>query len=129
MRPILIASLLLSPMLITASAVASQPNTDAPAATQGRRISTGITAPAIDSSNIHIPAEAVGRIFTNDAKVVLSLNVDEKGNAQNVRVIKSVNPELDSRVVVAVRQAHFQPAKLDNQVIPIDVNLVFTVKR
>jgi TonB family protein len=129
MRHILIASLLLSPMLVTASAIASQPSTDAPAATQGRRISTGITAPAIDSSNIRIPADALGRIFTNDAQVVLSLNVDEKGNAQNVKVVKSVNPDLDSRVVAAVLQSHFQPAKLDNKAIPVDVNLVFTVKR
>jgi len=129
MRSILVASLLLSPMLIAASAVASQPKTDTPAATQDRRISTGITAPEIDSTNIHIPADALGQTASSDARVVLSLNVDEKGNAQNVRVVKSVNPDLDSRVVAAVRQSHFQPAKLDNKAVPVDVNLIFTVKR
>jgi TonB family protein len=129
MRPVLIASLLLSPMLVSASAVASQPKTDDPAATPVRRISTGIIAPKIDSTNIRIPADAIGQTVANDAQVVLSLNVDEKGNAENVHVVKSANPDLDSRVVAAVSQSHFQPAKLNNKAIPIDVNLIFTVKR
>jgi TonB family protein len=129
MRPVLIACLVLSPVLVSASAVASPPKTDAPAATQVRRISTGITPPKIDSTNISIPSDAIGETVANDAQVVLSLSVDENGNAENVHVVKSANPDLDSRVVAAVSQSHFQPAKLDNKAIPIDVNLIFTVKR
>jgi TonB family protein len=130
MRPILSASLLLSPMLFAASAVASQPKTDAPAATQGVRVSTGITVPAIlDSANIRIPANTLDRTLASEAKVVLALNVDEKGNAQNVRILQSANPDLDARVVAAVRQSHFRPAKLDHQAIPVDLNLIINVQR
>ena len=130
MRSILIASLLLSPMLYTASAVASQPKTDAPSTTQERRVSTGITSPVIlESGKIHISAHALDGTVEREAKVVLALNVDEKGNAQNIQVVQSANPDLDARVVAAVRQSHFRPATLDNQVIPLNVNLVVTVQR
>ena len=129
MRPTLVASLLLSPMLITASAFAIQPKSDVPAATQDRRVSTGITAPKIESTDIQIPADALGPIALEEARVVLALNVDENGNPQNVRVVKSVNSDLDARVVAAVSKAHFRPATLDHQAIPIDVNLIFDVKR
>ena len=130
MRPNLIASLLLSPMLVTASAVASQPKTDAPASAEYHRISTGVAAPAmIDESSFRIPADALGQSVAGDAKVVLSLNVDEKGNAQNVKVVKSVNPSLDARVVAAVLQSHFRPATLNHQPIAVDMDLTVSVKR
>jgi TonB family protein len=128
MRPTSIATLLLSPMLLVASAVASQPNADAPAATPAH-VSTGITAAQMINPNIHIAADTLGHASAEDAQVVLSLNVDEKGNAQNVRVVKSVNPELDSRVVTAVLRSRFRPAKLDNQAIPVDVALTVKVQR
>ena len=129
MRPNLIASLLLSPMLVSASAIASQPKSDAPAPAEYHRISTGIAAPAmIDESSFRIPADVLGQSAGN-AQVVLSLNVDEKGNAQNVRVVKSVNPSLDSRVVAAVMQSHFRPATLNHQPIAIDMDLTVSVKR
>jgi|SRR5271168_3078297 len=129
MRSILAASLLLSPMLYAASAVASQPKTDT-SAPQERRVSTGITAPVIlDSTNLHIPASALDRTIPSESTLVLALNVDEKGNPQNVHVVHSGSPDLDARVVAAVRQSHFRPARLDNQAVATDVNLVVTVQR
>jgi TonB family protein len=129
MRLNLAASLLLSPMLVTASAVASQPKTDAPAPTEYHRISTGVAVPAIIDSTFRLPADALGLTSTGNAKVVLSLNVDEKGNAQHVHVVKSANPELDARVVTAVLQSHFRPATLNHQPIAVDLDLTVSVKR
>jgi TonB family protein len=130
MRSILAASLLLSPMLYTASAVASQPKTDATGTTQERRISTGVTSPeVIGSANLHIPPSALPETESAGAQVVLKLRVTETGSAENIRVVKSATPDLDARVIEGVRQAHFRPATLDNQAIPLDVNLVVNVNR
>jgi TonB family protein len=130
MRSILVATLLLSPMLYTASAVASQPKTDANGAAPERRISTGVIEPeVVGSSSIHIPPSALLRNDASSAEVVLALRVDEKGNAENIRVVKSANPDLDARVIEGVRQSRFRPAKLDNQAIPLDVNMIVQVNR
>jgi TonB family protein len=130
MRSILVASLLLSPMLYTASANASQPTTDAPATTQALRVSSGITVPAVlDSTNIHISSDANDRLSPVDTKVVVNLWVDAQGKPQGVRVVKSIYPDLDARVVAAVRQFHFHPAKLDNQAVAQNVDLVVSVQR
>ena len=130
MRSILVASLLLSPMLYTASAAATSPKTDAPGTTQERPVSTGVTIPVIlDSASIRIPSDAMDERVSGSAKVVLALNVDKSGNAQNVRVVESAGPGLDARVIEAVRQSHFRPAQLDHQAIPLDINLVVEVQR
>jgi outer membrane biosynthesis protein TonB len=126
MRPILVTSLLLSPMLLTASAVARSPKTDASTATPVR-VSTGLVAPKIiDPNDIHISGDALGQA---NAVVELSLNVDEKGNAQNVKVVKSASPELDARVVSQVLQSRFRPGTLNNHAIPVDLDLVIKVNR
>jgi len=130
MRRILIASLLLSPMLVTAPAVASQPRSDADASTQPVRVSTGVVAPQlVYTTAVEFPGGAFDMTIPQDAKVVLSMNVDTKGHAQDIQVIKSVNPDLDQRVVNAVRGFRFRPATLDNQTIPVDLNLTVEVQR
>jgi TonB family protein len=124
MRRILIASLLLSPTLFIAPAVASQPRSDADTSTQPLQVSTGVVAPQlIHSAIVDLPDDSSGRLNTQDTKVVLSLEVDARGKTQNIQVIKSVNPGLEERVVDAVRQFRYRPAKLDNQDIPLDMNL------
>jgi TonB family protein len=129
MRKLLVASLLLSPVLYVASAVAATPKTDASDA-QIRQVSTGITTPAVlDSASIRIPGATLAKTDSNAAKVVLAVNVDAKGNAQNVRVVQSANRELDARVIAAVRQSYFHPAMLDNHAVPVQVDLVVNVKR
>jgi TonB family protein len=130
MRKLFIAGLMLSPMLLTSAAVARSPKSDAAVATQNLRVSTGVTAPAIvNPADIHIAASEADRTLPAGANVVLALNVDEKGVAHNVRVVKSVNPDLDARVIAAVSQSHFRPATLDNQTIAFDLNLIVNVQR
>lgn len=129
MRTALAASLLLSPMLYVASAVAAQPKTDA-ADAQVRPVSVAQTTPAVlPAASIRIPGYSLSRTGSNGEKVVLSMNVDAKGNAQNVRVIQSANPELDARIVAAVRQSYFHPAQVANHAVPVKVDLVVNVQK
>lgn len=127
MRHLLIASLLLSPALFTASAVASQPGTDAAASTD-LRVSTGVTTPkVIHSASIEVlPSEMY---IANETKVQLSFHVDEKGKASDIKVVNPSNPILDQHVVKAISKFRFEPATLDNQPVPIDMNWTVEVEK
>jgi TonB family protein len=126
MRRILVASILLSPLFVTAAAVASTPASDASAPTQVRPLSTGVVpAKVITLTNIQVPATTT---IQNDAQVVLQLNVDEKGKAHDIEIIKSINPELDAPVVAAVRNFRFRAATLDNRAVPVSMNLTVRIQ-
>jgi TonB family protein len=127
MRRILAASILLSPLFFTASAVASTPANDASATTMTRPISTGVVpAQVISSQSVELPSSAN---IPAGAEVVLQLNVGEDGKARDISVVKSVNPELDAPVVAAVRKFRFSPAKLDNQAIEVPLSLTVFVQK
>jgi hypothetical protein len=64
-----------------------------------------------------------------DAQVQLSLTVDEKGQPQNIHVVKSFSPFIDARVIDSVSQFHFRPGTIDNQPVAIDLNLTVNVAR
>jgi TonB family protein len=116
-------------MLFPAAAVASQSASDSSASTPARRLSTGVTLPKIVyTTDVSVPADTFDQITPTEARVVLSLNVDEKGKAQNVQVVNSVNSKLDDHVVEAVRQFRWRPGTLDNQPIPVDLNLIVYVR-
>lgn len=130
MRHNLAASILLSPLLFTAAAVASSPATDVPASTHVRAVSTGVTFPkVISTTDIDIPSNAFNAWSPASAEVVLQLKVDEKGAVQDAQVVKSLNPQLNAPVLAAVRNFRFRPATLDKQAVPIDMNLVIQVQR
>ena len=140
MRRILVASFLLSSVLLGAQSVAKAQSatlvarneatnasgaTDVSTSTQPRRISTGVTGPKLLS-------EPTVNVITADfptedlasQHMVVSFRVDEKGTPVNVRLLKSVNQTVDNKVLEAVRQYRFAPATLDEQAVPMDVNLV-----
>ncbi len=128
MRRIFAASLLLSPMLFTASAGASSA-TDAAVSTQAYRVSTGVTAPVLlKSTSLAIATDAFDAMTPPDAEVGLKVNVDEQGHARDIQVIKTVNADLDARVVRAVSKLRFSPATLDNQAVPLTIGLNVIVK-
>lgn len=134
MRNLFAATLLLSPVLFTASAVASQPKEDAksdvPVNTHVRPVSTGVIAPHIlDASSIRLTPNDISRMALSEGKVVLALNIDESGKVQDVQVVQSLTPEADARIVDQVRKAHFRPATLDNQAVPLSMDLVVVVRR
>lgn len=146
MRRILVSSLFLSTVLLNAHAdtkgqravlearnevasapatAAPQPATDLNSSAQTRRISTGITWPKLISqpnfavSTTDFPTENLAA-----QHVVVNFRVDENGTPQNVHVVQSVNQNVDERVMTAVRSSRYAPAKLDDQIVPVDVNLL-----
>jgi len=127
MRRIIAATLLMSPLFLSAAALASQPLTDAPAST--RPLSTGVVSAQIISAPHIELTPAAEETMPADAEVVLKLNVDEKGLASNVQVLKSPTRYLDGPVADAVRQLRFRPATLDNQAVPSDMTLTVVVKQ
>lgn len=130
MRRIIVASLLLAPSLFPAAVSASQPAEDSSTGNPAPRVSTGVTEPRIlDARTMHLDPYAFDQIVPSEATFVLSLNVDKKGHAQDVQIVKSANRILDERVLDAVRQFRFSPATLDDQPVPVDLTLNVVVKR
>jgi TonB family protein len=129
MRRILASSLLLSSLSLPAAAKASQPVDDASAPTP-IRVSTGVTEPVLlDTATLFLPEGFSIDAIPIDAQVGLTLTVDEKGQPQDIRVVKSLNPFWDARVVDAVRQLRYKPGTLSNQPVPIDMNLTVNIAR
>jgi hypothetical protein len=129
MRRILAASLLLPSLFLPAVAKASTPVDDATAPTPVR-VSTGVIAPVlIGSPVLSLPMGLSYDLVPADAQVQLSLTVDEKGQPQNIHVVKSFSPFIDSRIIDTVSQFHFRPGTIDNQPVAIDLNLTVNVAR
>jgi len=130
MRRILASTLLLATLSIPAVVKASTPVDDASAPTPNVRVSTGVIAPELlEPSQLTIPVDFSEGPIPSDAEVGLSLTVDENGRPQNVKVVRSLNPLWDARVVEAVTKAHFKPGTIDSQPIPIDLNLTVNIAR
>jgi len=126
MRRIIAAGILLSPLFLTATAIASTPASDADALTPARPVSTGVVpAQVVYAAGVEIPLTAS---IPNDAEVVLQLNVGEDGQARDIQVVKSASTNLSAPVVDAVRKFRFRPATLDNQAIEVPMNLTVVVK-
>jgi len=68
--------------------------------------------------------------YTEDAKtakvsgsVLLSLLVDENGNAQEIQVARSLDEGLDQKAIEAVRQWRFSPATENGKPVPFAVKI------
>jgi hypothetical protein len=128
MRRILATSLLLSSLSFAAAANASTPVDDATAPTPTIRVSTGVTDPVlIGSASLILPDDFSVNAIPNDAQVGLSLTVDEKGQPQDIHVVKSYSPFWDARVVDTVQHFHFKPGMLSNEPISVDMNLTINI--
>ena len=104
---------------------AAPASTDAYAGTSTRRISTGVIAPKLISNpKIVVATTDFANEDLSTQKAVISLKVNQEGSTQNVKILQSVNPTVDARVLAAVRDYHFAPATLDGEAVPMDVNLV-----
>ena len=121
-------AILLTSLLVPAAVYASS-SEDAASATPVR-VTTGVVAPAVlNSSNFTVTPDALAGVGLDKPAVVLALKVNEKGFAQNVRVVRSVNPRVDLQVLEAVRDFRFRPATLDQQPVPVDLELTVVVQR
>ncbi|HUB17310.1 MAG TPA: energy transducer TonB [Acidobacteriaceae bacterium] len=129
MYRILVASLL-STFALTAAAATPKPVSEASgaAAPTAVVVSTGVTeAQLLHATAIDIPSDALATI-DNPAKLILRVNLDQTGTPTHVQVVRSINPEVDGRVMKAVQNFRWRPAVLDNQTIPVAVNLVVQVQ-
>jgi TonB family protein len=127
MRRIIAAGILMSPLFLTATAIASTPASDADALTTSRPVSTGVVpAQIVYRPGIVLPLTTS---IPNDAEVVLKLNVGEDGQARDIEVVKSGSTGLNAPVIEAVRKIRFRPATLDKQPIEVPMNLTVTVQR
>jgi TonB family protein len=129
MRRILVATLL-SSLTLTAAAATGKPANDAATSTTDRPISTGVTAPQlVYSTKISIAPSELPEAFSNPARVVLNFNLDKTGSPQNIQVKQPLTQPIDARVVEAVRHFRWSPAVLNNQAVPIEMNLIVQVQR
>ena len=123
MRRTFIASLLLSPLFLSAAALATPPATDDATSTPTRPHSTGVKpAHVLYAQNVAVPTFA---FVPHNAEFVVHLNVDENGKPQDVQIVKSASSDLDAPVADAVRQFLFRPTTLDNQ--PVATHMTLTV--
>ena len=139
MRKILISSLFFSTVLLHAQTatkaqgvVLEARNASAPAAAAADgdtnpqpRISTGVVWPRLISE----PSLSVSStdFFISDVTtqhLVVGFRVDANGNPQNVHVVQSVSPKVDEQVMASIRKARYVPGRLDDQAVPVDVNLI-----
>jgi len=59
---------------------------------------------------------------------MIGLTIDERGQPQNVHVVKSLTPTLDERALEAVKQYRFKPAMKDGRTpvaVPITIEVDF----
>lgn len=128
MRRILASTLMLSSIVFPAAAIASTSADDASAPTPGLRVSTGVIAPIlIDSIDIQLPDGMPKSFVPMTSNVGLAFTVDSNGQAENIKVVKGTNPYWDARVVDAIQKAHFRPGTLDNQPVPVDLNVTVSL--
>ncbi len=130
MRHILTSTVILSSLLLPAAAFASKPADDPAATTPAPRITTGVIGPfLVNSLNLTAPQGPDASFLPADAQVGVSFVVDEKGVPENIQVTKSINPSWDSQVVEAVSKLHYRPARIDDQKIPVDMNLTVVIAK
>jgi len=124
----IIAAIMLSSIALSAAAATSKPANDADS-TSVRPVSTGVTAPhLVYSTRISISSSELPAT-TSSGRVVLRFMLDTTGTPQSIHVVEPLTQSLDARIVDAVRQFRWSPAVLNNQTVPIDMNLVVQVQR
>jgi protein TonB len=87
-----------------------------------RHIGGGVTAPML--------IYKVNPEYTPEAKatkihgpVLVNLIVNEKGEPENVRVVRGIGYGLDQNAVVTVSHYRFKPATEDGKAVPVSVNV------
>jgi TonB family protein len=153
MRKVIVATLLLTPMLLHAQANSpaqpqtsgttlqsklDQPNEFASEADHGTarstplRISTGVVAPKlIHTVQIESDFDGTPRGFSLDRKTVVEMTVDATGKPSDLKVVRSLGPVMDKNVLAAVSQYRFAPGTLNGQptVVPVNLEVILRTAR
>src|SRR5260370_16796469 len=79
---------------------------------------------------VTIPSDAVYDHAESKAKetgtVVLELIVTPNGLPEDIKVAKSLGPELDKKAIEAVRKCKFAPATKDGKPVPLRIKVSLT---
>ena len=65
-----------------------------------------------------------------EGTVTLSAVVEKDGTVGDVKVVTSLNPDLDQQAIVAARNWRFEPGRKDDKPVPVQITLemTFTLK-
>jgi len=86
------------------------------------RVGGGVSAPkALYAPDPEYSEEA--RKAKYQGTVVLWMVVGSDGRAQQIRIQRSLGMGLDEKAIEAVRQWKFEPAKLNGQAVPVQINV------
>lgn len=147
MRKLLFASLALAPMMLHAQAIlpaqpqaaksvlmaklnASEVSGAAAHASSPLRVSTGVTAAKLVVSTPVQQTSGWTWAPTETEKVaVVQLTVQPDGTPSNLSMVNSLGASIDHDVLASVATYRFSPAKLDNESVPLDVNLTVRIHR
>jgi TonB family protein len=138
MRKALLATFILSPVLLHAQASSPAQHQLALASTSGigavadrgtainkpLRISTGVVAPKLVYS-VSVNSDAT-RPWTDVAAnkiVTVGMVVDTEGKPTELKIVRSAGPVVDHNVLEAVSQYRFQPGTVSNQPVSFPLNL------
>lgn len=124
MRRPLVSALLYSSFAFAFAAVANASPPSNVASAQTHRVSTGVTPPQLlNSLQLTFPDPQSAHALATGNRVSVSFLVDEKGQIQNIRVVQGIDAIWNARIVDAVRKLHYRPATMDNEPVPMAVNL------
>jgi TonB family protein len=60
-----------------------------------------------------------------EAKVVLSIEINESGGVGEIEVVNGAGPDFDAAAVAAVKKFSFQPATMDGNPIPVKIQYAY----
>jgi TonB family protein len=104
--------------VVLAAALLLVPVTVLEAAKTYRVGEPGLTPPKV-ASKVDPQYTEEARAAKIQGTTVLTVVVDEKGMAQNIKVTKSLNKGLDAKAVLAVKQWHFEPGTLKGKPVRV----------
>ena len=86
------------------------------------RIGGGVTAPKV-LHKMEPEYTEEGRVAKYQGTVVLAVEIDPNGVAQNIRIVKGLGFGLDENAVTAVQQWRFQPATKDGAPVTVQASI------
>ncbi|MGC2399834.1 MAG: TonB family protein [Acidobacteriaceae bacterium] len=90
---------------------------------QMKRVSTGVVPPKLIYTVDVQADESTSKFLANDTRVVVGMVVDKSGKPEDLKIIKSANPNVDARVLDAVSQYRFAPGTVSSQPVASPLNL------
>jgi TonB family protein len=91
------------------------------------RIGPGITAPKLQKK-VEPDYTQEARAARKEGTVVLTMIISRQGRAENIRVVKSLEPGLDKRAVEAAQQWSFEPATRNGKPVRVEATVEVNFK-